>query len=134
MSNTNFEQIAENIKNQQAQQLQLMQEQQDNNTDILQKLKTAAQETPRTIQVQPQQAEIIINTKQKNDDGFEIIELDNTNNNQSLQGAQTFTVQKSNKLRPNDKVTVRYVDGKVEFDVKYKKVADDIKAGKAEII
>ena len=134
LSNTNFEQIAENIKNQQAQQLQLMQEQQDNNTDILQKLKTAAQETPRTIQVQPQQAEIIINTKQKNDDWFEIIELDNTNNNQSLQGAQTFTVQKSNKLRPNDKVTVRYVDGKGEFDVKYKKVADDIKAGKAEII
>ena len=82
-----------------------------------------------------QQAEIIINSQPQttSDDGFEIIELNNTNN-QPSQGAQTFTVQKSHKLRPNDKVTVRYSDGKVEFDVKYKKVSDDIKAGKAEII
>ena len=135
LANTNFAQIASNIKAQQEQQLQIMQEQQNNNTDILQKLRSAAQDAPRNIQVQPQQAEIIINSQPQttSDDGFEIIELNNTNN-QPSQGAQTFTVQKSHKLRPNDKVTVRYSDGKVEFDVKYKKVSDDIKAGKAEII
>jgi hypothetical protein len=38
------------------------------------------------------------------------------------------------KLRPNDKVSVRYSDGHMEFDVKYKKVVDDIKAGKCQII
>lgn len=34
----------------------------------------------------------------------------------------------------NDKVTVRYIDGKIVNDVKFKKVEDDIKAGKCEII
>jgi hypothetical protein len=38
------------------------------------------------------------------------------------------------KLRPNDKVNVRYNDGHMEFDVKYKKVVDDIKADKCQII
>ena len=65
--------------------------------------------------------------------GIEIIEVDNNSPSQGV-SQQTFTIQKSGKLRPNDKVTVRYSDGKVEFDVKYKKVADDIKSGKAEII
>lgn len=34
----------------------------------------------------------------------------------------------------NDKVTVQYQDGRVEKDVKYKKVEDDIKAGKCIVI
>ena len=38
------------------------------------------------------------------------------------------------KLRPNDKVNVRYSDGRMEWEVKYKKVSDDIKAGKCQII
>ncbi len=134
LTNTNFEQISENIKTQQ--QVQLMQEQQNNNsTDILQKLRSATKDTAR-VQAQPQKAEIIINSKPQNttEDEFEIIEIDNNTPTQSNQGTQTFTIQKSNKIRPNDKVTIRYADGKVEFDVKYKKVADDIKSGKAEII
>ena len=68
-----------------------------------------------------------------NDKWFEIIELDN-NDNQNIEGQQTFTIQKSHKLRPNDKVTIRHKDGKIEFDVKYKKVSEDIKSGKVEII
>jgi len=49
----------------------------------------------------------------------------------------TKTINQNNiktKLRPNDKVSVRYSDGHMEFDVKYKKVVDDIKAGKCQII
>jgi len=38
------------------------------------------------------------------------------------------------KLRPNDKITVKYTDGRVESDVKYKKVKADIEAGEAEIV
>ncbi len=38
------------------------------------------------------------------------------------------------KIRPNDKVNVRYTDGKIVMDVKYKKVEDDIKNGNAVII
>ena len=34
----------------------------------------------------------------------------------------------------DDKVTVQYQDGRVEKDVKYKKVEDDIKAGKCIVI
>jgi preprotein translocase subunit SecA len=34
----------------------------------------------------------------------------------------------------NDKVTVQYQDGRVEKDVKYKKVEDDIKAGKCIVL
>ena len=133
--NTNFDQIALNIKAQQEQQLQILQEQWQNNNDILQKLKSAANNAPKNNQSQPKSAEIIIQSGSKTttEDGFEIIE---TNGNTSPQNnqAQTFTVQTSHKLRPNDKVTVRHADGKVEFDVKYKKVVDAIKEGKAEII
>jgi preprotein translocase subunit SecA len=34
----------------------------------------------------------------------------------------------------NDKVTVQYADGRVMKDVKYKKVEDDIKAGRCIVI
>jgi preprotein translocase subunit SecA len=34
----------------------------------------------------------------------------------------------------NDKVSVQYTNGKEEKDVKFKKVEDDIKNGKCEII
>lgn len=37
------------------------------------------------------------------------------------------------KLRPNDKVSVRYQDGSVKMQVKYKTVKDDIDQGKARI-
>jgi preprotein translocase subunit SecA len=38
------------------------------------------------------------------------------------------------KIRPNDKVNVRHSDGRMEFDVKYKRVVDEIKNGKCQII
>ena len=42
---------------------------------------------------------------------------------------------KSEKIaNRNDKVTVQYPDGKVLKDVKYKKVEEDIKAGRCIVI
>jgi 5-methylcytosine-specific restriction endonuclease McrBC regulatory subunit McrC len=38
------------------------------------------------------------------------------------------------KLRPNDTVTVRYADGKIVADTKYKKVKDDVEAGECVVI
>ena len=38
------------------------------------------------------------------------------------------------KLRPNDIVTVRYSDGKIVADTKYKKVKDDIDDGKCVVV
>ena len=46
----------------------------------------------------------------------------------------TQVVETQKKLRPNDKVSVRYKDGSLQYDVKYKKVKDDIKSGKCSII
>ena len=134
LSNTDFNQIDENIKAQKQQQLDILQEQQNNsNNDILAKLKSAAQDAPKNTQQQPRTNKPWTSTT-VNNDGFEIIETNGNTTWETTQSQQTFTIQKSNKLRPNDKVTVRYSDGKIEFDVKYKKVSEDIKTGKAEII
>ena len=40
----------------------------------------------------------------------------------------------SKKKRPNDRVSVRYADGRVDNDVKYKKVKADIESGQAELV
>lgn len=126
LANTDFNQIAQNIKAQQ-EQLQLIQTQQENN-DILDKLKSATQDIPKTPIAQPvvQTQSTPTQTMSESSD-FEIIELDNT-------PRETKTIRNVGKLRPNDKVNVRYQDGRMEFDVKYKKVADDLKNGTAELI
>lgn len=38
------------------------------------------------------------------------------------------------KLRPNDRVSVRYADGRVENNIKYKKVKADVESGAAEVV
>ena len=38
------------------------------------------------------------------------------------------------KIRPNDKVTVKYEDGKMEYEVKYKKVKDDVESKKCTVV
>lgn len=78
----------------------------------------------------------------EDEDGFEIFEVDddtwNTPKWQSNEwakvdnsGSQTNISTK--KIRPNDKVTVRYEDGKMEYEVKYKKVKEDVEAGKCKV-
>lgn len=55
-----------------------------------------------------------------------------TNSSESSQTGKSGT--KAKQISRNDKVDVKYKDGRVVKDVKFKKVEDDILAGEAEII
>jgi preprotein translocase subunit SecA len=75
----------------------------------------------------------------EDEDGFEVFEIDDRTSTRSQQpGASGPTVvidtNTKRKLRPNDTVTVRYADGKIVADTKYKKVKDDIEAGKCVVV
>ena len=59
---------------------------------------------------------------------IEVIELDDTPS--SFQSA----VRKEGKFRPNDKVNVQYADGKIEYGVKWKKVKEEVEAGKVKML
>ncbi len=61
-------------------------------------------------------------------EGVEVLEID-----ESKAGLMEGVVMAPQKLRPNDKVSVKYADGRI-VETKYKKVKDDIDAGKATII
>ena len=119
IANTDFIGIAEQIKNQQQNNLHIEQTQQEEEINIIKKLKSATEKNPN----------IQIWEKKKNSNNeFEIIEMnENEDINKSTSNIRT-------KLRPNDKVNVRYNDGHMERDIKYKKVVDDIKDGKCKII
>lgn len=72
----------------------------------------------------------------EDEDGFEVFEIDDEDNggntaNQPTQPAQPIATNA--KIRPNDKVTVRYEDGRMEYEVKYKKVKEDVEAGKCKV-
>jgi preprotein translocase subunit SecA len=58
--------------------------------------------------------------------------------NQAPQGAQATTVRDEGPQKigigRNDKVSVRYADGKVLKDVKFKKVLEDVESGRCEVI
>jgi 5-methylcytosine-specific restriction endonuclease McrBC regulatory subunit McrC len=47
---------------------------------------------------------------------------------------EVIDTNKNRKLRPNDIVTVRYTDGKIVADTKYKKVKKDIDDGKCVLV
>jgi hypothetical protein len=61
-------------------------------------------------------------------DEFEIIDI--SENNQIT----SSTTRQITKFRPNDKINVRYTDGKMVRDVKYKTVKEDIQSGKCQIV
>lgn len=43
-------------------------------------------------------------------------------------------VKHATKIKPNDKVTIKYADGRIVTDVKYKKIKEDIESGKAVVV
>jgi len=59
--------------------------------------------------------------------GGEVIESDTT----SVHSVSSLI---SSKLRPNDKVSVVYQDGRIRDDVKYKIVKDDLAKGLCRVI
>ncbi len=50
------------------------------------------------------------------------------------QSGRTIVNNRVDEIGRNDKVSVRYSDGKEVKDVKYKKVENDVKSGKAVLI
>lgn len=66
----------------------------------------------------------------QDEDWVEVFEINDKHTNTPTIVVDTNTKK---KLRPNDKVSVRYQDGSVKMQVKYKTVKDDIDQGKAQI-
>ena len=67
----------------------------------------------------------------EDEDGFEVFEIGDEQWETKIEDWKTI---ENTKIRPNDKVTVKYKDGKMEYSIKYKKVKDDVLAGKCEVI
>jgi len=68
----------------------------------------------------------------EDEDWFEVFEInENENNNQ---WSNTIAVTSNTKIRPNDKVTVKYTDGKMEYNIKYKKIKADVEDWKCKIL
>ncbi len=76
-----------------------------------------------------------IKTEQKkpkvyqDDNGVEVFEMQD-----GWTPAAVIDTNTKHKLRPNDKITVRYPDGSIKVDVKYKNIKEDIESGKATVI
>lgn len=64
------------------------------------------------------------------DDGTEVFEVSDEKPNTKA----TIITPPKKKLKPNDKVSIKYKDGTIKVDVKYKKVQEDIANGSATII
>jgi len=67
----------------------------------------------------------------EDEDGFEVFEISDEQWETNIEDWKTI---ENTKIRPNDKVTVKYKDGKMEYSIKYKRVKDDVLAGKCEVI
>ncbi|MBO4517066.1 hypothetical protein J5751_06675 [bacterium] len=71
----------------------------------------------------------------EDEDGFEIFEVDGDKKDlKEKEEEYTQPVPSNAKIRPNDKVTVKYEDGRMEYEVKYKKVKDDVEAKKCTVV
>lgn len=55
-------------------------------------------------------------------------------------GVEVMEIQDSptsnhmHKHKPNDKITIKYADGRIVSEVKYKKVKEDVDSGKAIVV
>jgi len=70
----------------------------------------------------------------EDEDGFEVFEIDDDKWDVRNEKWEVRSVDGNTKIRPNDKVTVKYSDGKMEYSVKYKKIKDDVDSGKCQVI
>ena len=71
----------------------------------------------------------------EDEDGFEIFEVDGDKKDlKEKEEDYSQPVPANAKIRPNDKVTVKYEDGRMEYEVKYKKVKDDVESKKCTVV
>ncbi len=87
------------------------------------------QDIAKNIQLTPQQQQRVMQQQKKivheSSSDFEVFE-DLWETTQSSSQPQVLDMSSTKKRRPNDKVTVKYKNGTMEYDVKYKKVQQDI--------
>ena len=127
ISNIDFEQVAQRISAAQEEYQSSFSITDQNDTteeNIIEKLKSASKDIPQN---NPNNNEKW-NTTMNSSDEFEIIDI--SENNQIT----SSTTRQITKFRPNDKINVRYTDGKMVRDVKYKTVKEDIQSGKCQIV
>lgn len=67
----------------------------------------------------------------EDNEGFEVFEV---GEGQKAPSDLVIDTNENKKLRPNDKVSVQYQNGTMEYDVKYKKVKADVESGKCKIV
>jgi hypothetical protein len=72
----------------------------------------------------------------EDEDGFEVFEVSDDKKIQTVESGQwkVIAVNENTKIRPNDKVTVKYTDGKMDYDVKYKKIKKEVETGNCKVI
>ena len=70
----------------------------------------------------------------EDEDGFEIFEVDWDKKDVPEKEDYSEPLPTNAKIRPNDKVTVKYEDGRMEYEVKYKKVKDEVENKKCTVV
>jgi len=72
----------------------------------------------------------------QDEDWFEVFEVNDDKKPKTIENEEwkVVAVTENTKIRPNDKVTAKYEDGKMVYDVKYKKIKDDAVAGKCKVL
>jgi preprotein translocase subunit SecA len=107
-----------------------------NMADILKAVNEWLKKNPELIQQAQQQQEAYTKEQQakryNNTDDVEVIELDEDADTTPVWWADLSATKQ--KLRPNDKVSVRYADGRQEFDVKWKKVKESVESWSATLL
>ena len=128
----------ESIKQQDEAVKLIIEKQKNGDKEFLSKLSKVSGNLSEMIKLaQNEQIKKVENKKREmifeDEDWFEVFEV---NSEWTIDDKKPGNVEfNSNmKIRPNDKVTVKYEDGKVEYSVKYKKVKDDVDAGKCQVI
>ena len=94
--------------------------------DMLQKVAGSAEVKQMMQDIKAEQTKPKI---YQDDNGVEVFEMQDGGT-----PAVVVDTNTKHKLRPNDKVTIRYPDGSIKVDVKYKNVKEDIESGKATVI
>ena len=119
------------LQNAEQLQQQLLQQSQNKGINMMQILKQVAwnAHAVRTKAVQPAdiRSKVTLSSWENasvvsNDDDIEVLEI----NDEDMWSEVTIATPK--KLRPNDKVNIKYPDWKIEYGIKWKKIKDEVDA------
>ena len=71
----------------------------------------------------------------EDEDGFEVFEIDDENQwKVNSEEWKSVEINENTKIRPNDRVNIKYENWETKFDVKYKKIKEDVESGKCKVI